>query len=358
MTARSFFLLLLVLVSEIRVVADDNGATKPAATPQQAYDNRLKRLENPKPICADYPEFFQPIVDIARYEAAPLIDQPDSDLLVRGWRWSYNARGIIEMPNRLIGSQTALIVVHPWGIDDGQGWISPEPAGCAFQCTPVKNALLGRHIETVVNPLLQRLRPHVGMVLYSLPGKEDDIRKKIYRSVRTRPNAADREAGKSELAAALKNFKYEGEPLPEKLNLAKDLPVSDYFRQFPGLDAKDRYNHAGFWQLPVPVHRKIQVMEDDVVIYDAEGYPLLRDFLRQNGIRHVLLAGYNTDMCVCATTAGYKNLHPDFNVMLVADATVATFPANSKPAYATNAAVSFAALNLLITQCSWIEPLK
>ena len=29
-----------------------------------------------------------------------------------------------------------------------------------------------------------------------------------------------------------------------------------------------------------------------------------------------VLAGYNTDMCVCATTAGYKNLVQDFDVFL------------------------------------------
>jgi nicotinamidase-related amidase len=357
MTSRICLLVVVMLCGNRLALADD-GSAKPDTTLQQSYDNRLKRLAIPQPICADYPEFFQPIVDIVRFEAAPLVDQPDADLSVRSWRWSYNARGIIEMPNRLIGSQTALVVVHPWGIDDGQGWISPEPAGCAFQCTPEKNALLARHVKMVVNPLLKRLRPHVGMVLYSLPGKEDPVRKKLYRSVRSRPTAADRAAGTMELAAALKNFKYAGESLPEKLQLSKELPVSDYFRQFPGLDATARFNHEGFWQLPTPVHRQIEVLDDDVVIYDAEGYPLLRDFLRQNGIRHILLAGYNTDMCVCATTAGYKNLQPDFNVMLVADATVATFPANSKPAYATNAAVSFAALNLLITQCSWIEPIK
>lgn len=327
-------------------------------TSSRVYDNRLKPLTNPAPILADHPEFVQPVVDVTRYEAAPLIDQTDPDLSVRAWRWSYNARGIIEMPNHLRREQTAIVVVHPWGIDDGQGWKSPEPAGCAFQCTPIKNALLGKHIEQVVNPLLHRLRPHVSMVLYSLPGKEDPIRKGLYRSVRSRPAEGDREQGTKELAQALQSFAYTGEPLPEKLTLSEASPVADYFRQFPGLDATDRYNHAGFWNLPIPIHKKIDVAADDVVIYDAEGYPLMRDFLRENGIRHVLLTGYNTDMCVCATTAGYKNLQQDFNVFLVGDATVATFPANSKPAYATNAAVSFAALNLLITQGSWIQPLK
>ncbi len=48
---------------------------------------------------------------------------------VRAWRFSYNARGIIEMPNRLRAKDTAVIMVHPWGIDDEQGWKTPEPTG-------------------------------------------------------------------------------------------------------------------------------------------------------------------------------------------------------------------------------------
>ena len=71
--------------------------------------------------------------------------------------------------------------------------------------------------------------------------------------------------------------------------------------------------------------------------------------------RSVLLTGYATDMCFCETTAGYKNLSKDFNVFLVGDATLATFPANSTPRYATNAHISFASLNQLITQVSWVR---
>ena len=91
------------------------------------------------------------------------------------------------------------------------------------------------------------------------------------------------------------------------------------------------------------------------MIYDAEGYAPLRDFLKQNGIRHVLLTGYATDMCYCRTTAGYENLSKDFNVFLVADASLATFPSNTSPRFAVNAAISFAALNQLITQVSWVQ---
>ena len=91
------------------------------------------------------------------------------------------------------------------------------------------------------------------------------------------------------------------------------------------------------------------------MIYDAEGYDVLEAVPQEHGVRHVLLTGYATDMCFCKTTAGYENLSQDFNVFLVGDATLATFPANSTPRYATNAHISFAALNHLITQVSWIK---
>src|SRR4029453_18029668 len=127
------------------------------------------------------------------------------------------------------------------------------------------------------------------------------------------------------------------------------------FKQFPGLDAGPVYDPKGFWDLPIPVMKSIEVEPRDVVIYDGEGYAALRDFLKRQGVRHVLLAGYNTDMCVCATTAGYKNLQQDFDVFLVGDATIATFPANPSPRFATTRAVSFASLDCFITQASWVK---
>jgi nicotinamidase-related amidase len=191
--------------------------------------------------------------------------------------------------------------------------------------------------------------------MYSLPGKEDAIRHKLYRSIRGKPSEADRKAGAVELKEKLDSFKYAGEPLPATIELSKDNPVRDYFKQFPGLDSSARYNNAGFWDLPIPVTSDLKTDPDDVVIYDGDGYPPLRDFLKKEGIRHVLLTGYATDMCYCRTTAGYENLSKDFNVFLVGDATLATFPANSTPRFATNAHISYAALNQLVTQVSWVR---
>jgi hypothetical protein len=319
------------------------------------YDNRLTPLKDPPPLLADHPEFVEPIREVTRYEAPALVEDDGADLHVRAWRFSYNARGIIEMPNRLRTADTAVVMVHPWGIDDGQGWKTPEPAGVCDFCTPAKNQLAARHTREVIRPFHKALRGQVAFVVHSLPGGEDPIRRKLYRSVRGRPNAEERKVGAKELRDKLASFSYRGEPLPATLAVSKDLPVRDYFRQFPGLDAGPRYNNAGFWDLPIPVTRDVGADSDDVVAYDAEGYPPLRDFLKKHGVRHVLLTGYATDMCYRQTTAGYQNLSRDFNVFLVGDATLATFPANATPRFATNAHVAFAALNQLVTQTSWVK---
>jgi hypothetical protein len=329
-------------------------AADPASS--RTYENKLTPIAHPDPILADHPEFVEPIRETARFEGPILVDDPGADLDVRAWRFSYNARGIVEVPNRLRADRTAVIVVHPWGIDDGQGWITPEPAGAAFQCTPEKNAIVLRHGGQVIDPLLKRLRDKVRLVAYSLPGSEDPIRKQLYRSVRGEPEEASRAEGRKQLEARLRAFNYRGEPLPAFFTVSTETPTRDYLAAFPGLDAGPKYDPKGFWELPIPVMKTIHVAPRDVVFYDAEGYPLLRDFLQAQGVRHVLLAGYNTDMCVCKTTAGYENLRQDFDVFLVGDATIATFPGNPSPRFATNAAVSFAALNLMITQSSWIQP--
>ena len=328
-----------------------------ADEPTRVYHNQLKLLKEAKPLLADYPEFVQPIEEVRRYEAPLLVDDEHADLSVRAWRFSYNARGIIEMPNRLRADKTAVIMVHPWGIDDGQGWKTPEPAGACDFCTPTKNHLAARHTREVIDPFLKQMRGSVSLVMYSLIGKPDPIRKRLYRTFDYRPTAEERAEAKKELAVRLKRLPYTGQPLVEKLTLSSDRPVIDYFRQFPGLSAGDRYNGKGFWDAPVPVTSDVAVHPDDVLIFDQEGYEPLKKFLDKHGIRHILLTGYATDMCFCRTTAGYENLSRDFNVFLVGDATLATFPANSTPRCATNAHISFASINHLITQVSWVKKL-
>src|ERR1051326_2914966 len=83
----------------------------------RVYENRLTPIKNPAPLLADHPQWIEPIRETIRFEAPALIDDKNADLHVRAWRFSYNARGIVEMENHLRAENTALIMVHPWGID-------------------------------------------------------------------------------------------------------------------------------------------------------------------------------------------------------------------------------------------------
>lgn len=228
MRASIIFLLLLRLLSK------SVGADEPQP---RTYQNQLRRIENAKPLLADYPEYFEPIQEEAHFEAAAIVNDEGADLHVRAWRFSYNARGIIEMPNHLRAAETAVIMVHPWAIDDEWGWRSPQPNGVADFCTPTKNAVAATHTKEVVDPFLKRLRGKAACVMYSLPGPADPVRTKIYRSFSRVPTAVEREAGEKELRQVLADFDYTGEPLPETLTLGNETPVIDYFKQFPGLDS-------------------------------------------------------------------------------------------------------------------------
>lgn len=319
------------------------------------YENKLERIEKPIPLLADFPAYVEPMQYERRFLAPPVVDEKNGDLLVRSWRYWYNARGIVEMRNRLESKATAIVVVHPWGIDDGYGMPTPEPAGCAFFCTAEKNRLAHNHIRDVLNPFLRRLRGHVGAVVYSMPGVEDSIRRLLYASISTRPEQLNPAEGEKQLAALFARHRFEGQPLVKQLALDPRRPVRSYLDQTPSTDAGDHYNGPGYWDLPMPISRYLERKPADIVAYDGEGYAKVRDFLKSRGIRHILLLGYATDMCVVSTTCGYQNLGQDFNVFLVGDATMATFPGSNTPKYATQVALANAALRQMITQANWVK---
>jgi hypothetical protein len=207
----------------------------------------------------------------------------------------------------------------------------------------------------VLNPFFARLRPHVALLAHSMPGREDDIRKLIYASVATRPEDLDPAQGEKRLRETLDQHPFEGQPLVRSLQLDPQTPVRSYLEQTPSTDAGDKYNGPGFWSLPMPVASALDVKPGDPVFYDGEGYPRVRDALKTRGVRHVLLTGYATDMCVIRTTCGYENLGKDFNVFLVGDATLATFPGSTTPRFATQVALANASLHQMITQVGWVE---
>lgn len=97
---------------------------------KRQYQNRLQKRESPWPILADYPELVEPLKTDERYEAPPLVNELNGDLFVRAWRYWYNTRGIVEMENRLEAKAVAIIVVHPWGIDEGTGYTRQSQLAC------------------------------------------------------------------------------------------------------------------------------------------------------------------------------------------------------------------------------------
>jgi len=319
------------------------------------YQNTLIPIDDGPPILADYPQYVEPLQAENRFLAPPVVNDEGGNLLVRSWRYWYNPRGIVEFENRLEPAATAVIVVHPWGIDDGHGMRTPEPAGCAFFCTKEKNAVGFAHMRKVIDPFLKRMRPHINLVGYSMTASEDPIRRKLYASVLTEPEELRVEEGERELAEVLDKWDFTGEPLAAEFDLDDRVPVYSYFAQNPSTEASDRYNRAGYWKLPMPISRALEVAPQDRVFYDAEGFPKVREYLHSRGIRHVLLTGFCTDMCYCSTTCGYQNLEQDFNVFLVGDASLASYPGSATPRFATQVALHNAALMHMVTQASWVR---
>jgi hypothetical protein len=54
------------------------------------YDNTLTPIE-PRPLLSSWPQFVQPVVCRAHFEAPMLVDDgEEAEISVRAWRWSYN----------------------------------------------------------------------------------------------------------------------------------------------------------------------------------------------------------------------------------------------------------------------------
>ena len=319
------------------------------------YRHSLVRIDKTDPILADYPRYIEPLAAEARYLAPPVVNDPNGDLQVRSWRYSYAARGVIEMVNRLDASATAVMNVHPWGCDDGHGLRTPQPNGIVLFCTPEKNDIAYRHTMEIINPFLRTMRPRVAATVHSLPGVEDPIRRMLYPSISTRPEMLNAKEGEILFAELLHTFSFRGKPLVRSIPLDRYLPLPDYFRQTNFIDAGDDYNGPGFWDLPMPLLQGLDFGPGDIVAYDDEGYEKVRDYLKSRGVRHILMTGHLTDVCVTHTTCGFLNMSWDFNVFLVGDATLAAFPASATPRYATQAALADASLNQMITQVSWVK---
>lgn len=287
-------------------------------------------IADPDPILDDWPAYVDPIApgDYDRYRDDPIVQDIGADLLVRAWRWSDALGGVLEAENRLRSDATALILVHPWGIDDGQGWGWPQAYnayGYVFEGLYDDNQLYLQHVDEVVRPLVDGLRGRLPVVVASLPGVADPLRTRRYRSFEALPSASERAAAQVELEATL-----------------------------AALSGAD-------WPDTIPVVAGLEIAPDDVVNYDDEGFAALRADLEALGVEHVLLAGWATDMCVMSTTAGFQQLATAFDVFLIGDATLAAWPRTPAPPNGYVPVSTLAALmtasteeQVAITQGSWL----
>ena len=121
------------------------------------YKNTLKKIDNPLSILADYPEYVEPLPYESRFLAPPVVHEADGELLVRSWRFWTNAHGIVEMENRLEAEATVIINAFAWGVDDGQGLKTPEPAGVVLSGTPERPLVSPRHRNvSIILPISTR----------------------------------------------------------------------------------------------------------------------------------------------------------------------------------------------------------
>ncbi len=331
-------------------VYQENGGFK--------YDNRIKKIKAPSPLLKGNQSMISTVYNSEeRYEGNPLIYNKGADIVVRAWRYSHRVRGIIELNNYIDSEKTAVIIVHPWGVDDDNLLNTSEPCGATFMGTPEKNALYHKHLKEVVLPFIDKMRDSIDEILYSLPGEEDEIRKLFYHSVSTPSGKLDRKKGQIEYEKLLKKYSFSGNQLPDSFQLNGDSLTRSYFKNFSGIGADEFYD-GDFWKVPLLLASDISYKGTDKVIYDGEGYEIVKSYLKEKGIENILLCGYATDACVVSTTAGYENLEKDFNVFVVGDCTLATFPAVNSAGEFTSVALCKASISHFITETAWIQKLK
>lgn len=244
------------------------------------YKHTLKPVKNDIPILADYPEFIKPIDNINRLQAPPLINTDKSDLEVLCWRYSKNLDALIQMNNKLKASETAVLIVHPWGIDDGQGWNTPEPDVFILFGKNYKNEIYQQHVSKVLNPFLNNVRNKVKTIVYTMPGDERKLRTKLYSTIYSKKSTDNKKISIEVKEQLKKEIYHKGQPLPVDLKLNQNLPVTTaYFEAFGYAMTEPYMPPELFSQAPLPISKNINYNSDDIVFFDSDGYKKLKEYL-------------------------------------------------------------------------------
>ena len=314
-----------------------------------AANAQIVPIANPDTILGDWPQYVDPILpdDYARYQGQPLVNTSGGDLAVRAWKYSSGLDAIIESNNVLASEKTALIVVHPWGIEDGQGWglyQAYNENGYVFLGHFPDNEHYLNQVSDVLKGFVDSSRGRVPLVIYGMPGEPGEpatTRYKLYRDYTHQPSLADQADARED--------------------------IETYLGNLTGTQ----------WPETIPVAATFQYAPCDVVAYDSLDYTELKNFLDGYGIYNVLLAGVvdpgslvqPSDTSLITSASAYISLKDDFNVFVVGDATMTPWtrtvelpnlsvPSGYVQVSTRDAVIAATAENsVAATQVSWIAQL-
>ena len=169
--------------------------------------------------------------------------------------------GIIEVPNRLSSSRTAVIVVHPWGIDDGQGLAQPRAGRRRVSMHPGEEQDRARACRQGHRSRFSR--PCAVKLAYSwaIAFRELRIRSGGRSTARSAASPQSRNAGKASESSrpSSKASITAGSQYPVRSTVDSQTPALAYFKQFPGLDAGPAFDGTRILELPIPVMKPIEV---------------------------------------------------------------------------------------------------
>ena len=265
--------------------------------PPFALTNRLTPIQEPKPLLADRPEIRRAGPRACTLEAPAWWTTERADLHVRAWRWSYNARGIIEMPHHLRAKRPP----WSWFIRRASMMVRVEHRSRRAWPTlhAAKNHRRPPHAR-VIQPVPQSPFK-VAFVMY-LPSDEKARCASSRRSFNHTPSGqASRRCW--ELRRKLTSFHLSRRAAPATLQLLSRQAGGHYFQAIPGPDAGRATTTPAFGTCRSP-SRATSTCTRTASWSKTPRLEPLKKFLLQHGVRHILLTGYATDMCFARTCAG------------------------------------------------------
>ncbi len=300
-----------------------------------------------------YPPYFDSIVLENSISGAPIILKDSSMLSIRAMRYSYNFRSMIIHDINIDPQETALIVIHPIDIDNGE--ISTVmPLGAYFMGTPSKNTIASKHMKEVLNPFIQKMRKQLKKIIFIMPFYSKTDLVKLYSMKGDTYQGIDSNY-LNEYLLKINKYNYEGIDTHLPLILKGRSILNSYFNEFPGLMLNNTKNNIEFSKLPFRINRDIILSEGDLILFDDMSLESFDSLLLSMDIKNLIYSGYAMDLCVKKLNQGYEKTAPLYNIFVCIDAGLTTFPGDDGlNKYNTVNALNTSFL-YFITQIGWIK---